>query len=598
MTSRSLSLTIGVLIMSVVTLASQQARDGGVVVKTGTAEISGTVVTGDTSPVPVRRATLTLTGDRSGVRLVAVADDTGTFAFTSLPPDRYSVQAEKGGYLSTRYGSRRPGGSGTPVVVAEGQRVAIVVTMIKGSVLTGTVLDELGQPLPAVTVTALRFAVSASTGERGPQAATMGSSAAFPSYFPDSFPGTATTDDRGVYRIYGLAPGDYVVSASVRLPRGGSPVTGTDVHQVSVADLQRAQQLLRGSGSAAPINSPNRGDGADTSRVDYAPVYHPAAIAAAEATVIRLGQAEERSSVDVQVRLVRTTRITGIAQGVDGTPVVGAQISLMDPAPGATGALRITRSDADGAFVIAGVNPGRYALRGHLYADAVFGVVEVEAAGRDVSTSMTLWPASKVSGRLVFDGVSKPPDAKTVLLLASPWVLGGSSFEMSPEGRFTVSRLPPGQYRLRLNGRPPAGWVLRSTVVNGVDVSDIPFEVKRGEDIDGAVITFTDRGAEISGRFFDAAGKPAAEFQLVVFSADRRFWVPQTRRTQQVRPDANGTFVARDLPAGDYLISAVTDLEDGQVNDPAFLATLAASSIRISLAEGDRKIQDIRVGGR
>ena len=86
---------------------------------------------------------------------------------------------------------------------------------------------------------------------------------------------------------------------------------------------------------------------------------------------------------------------------------------------------------------------------------------------------------------------------------------------------------------------------------------------------------------------------------LVVFSADRRFWVPRTRRTQQVRPDVNGLFVARDLPAGDYLISAVTDLEDGQWNDPAFLATLAANSpIKITLAEGDKKVQDIRVGGR
>jgi protocatechuate 3,4-dioxygenase beta subunit len=586
------------VVMSVVLFASPQGRDGGVVVQTGTAVISGTVQTGDTTASAARRVTLTLTGERSGVRLVAVSDDGGQFAFTGLPPDRYSVLAEKGGYLSMRYGSRRAGGSGTPVVVAEGQRVAIAMTMVKGSVLTGTVRDELGQPLPAVTVTALRFAVAPSTGERGPQDASMGSSAAFPSYFPDSFPGTATTDDRGMYRIYGLAPGDYVVSASVRPPRGGSPMTSTDVHQVSVADVQRAQLLLRASGSGMPVSSTPRGDRVDTARVDYAPVYHPAAIAAADATVITLGQSEERFAIDVQVRLVRTTRITGVALSMDGTPVVGAQISLMNPTPGETGAIRITRSDGDGAFVIAGVNPGRYPLRGHLNAAALFGVVEVEAAGRDVSTSLILAPASKVSGRFVFDGVSKPPDVKTFGLLAWPWVLGGSSLKREPDGRFTVSELPPGKYRLRVTGSS-AGWVLRSTMVNGVDASDIPFEVKQGENIEGAVITFTDRGAEVSGRFLDATGRPAPEYQLVVFSADRRYWVPQTRRTQQVRPDVSGVFVARDLPAGDYLISAVTDLEDGQWHDPAFLATLAASSpIRITLAEGDRKVQDIRVGGR
>jgi hypothetical protein len=84
-----------------------------------------------------------------------------------------------------------------------------------------------------------------------------------------------------------------------------------------------------------------------------------------------------------------------------------------------------------------------------------------------------------------------------------------------------------------------------------------------------------------------------------VFSADPRHHVPGTRRTQQVRPDVNGRFVARDLPAGDYFISTVTDIEVGQWNDPAFLAELAAASpIRISLAEGDRKVQDIRIVAR
>jgi hypothetical protein len=135
--------------------------------------------------------------------------------------------------------------------------------------------------------------------------------------------------------------------------------------------------------------------------------------------------------------------------------------------------------------------------------------------------------------------------------------------------------------------------------VNGVDASDVAFEVRPHEHVTGVVVTLTDRPAEISGTLQTADGKPAPEYVLVVCSADARFRVPRARRTQHVRPDINGRFIVRDLPAGDYLISAVTDLEDGQWNDPAFLEALAASSpIRISLAEGDRKIQDIRIGTR
>jgi hypothetical protein len=587
-------------ILSAALLASPQVRDAGVVVTTGTAQISGTVLSVDASPAPVRRATMMLTGDRSGVQLVAVTDDRGQFTFTSLPADRYTVSAAKGGYLPWRYGSKRFGGSGTPVVVAEGQRVAVAMTLLKGSVLTGTIRDELGVPLPNVTVTALRFAVSQSTGERGPQAATTGSSLAVANYAADAFPGTAATDDRGVYRIFGLAPGEYVVSASVR-PISSSTFVSTDIHQVSRADIQRAQQLLRGSGAGTVSATPG-GDGlVDTSRVDYAPVYHPAAIAAADATVITLGQAEERADVDVFVRLVPTARIAGTASRSDGTPVSGAQISVMEPRLSGEGdsgrAMRTTRSSADGTFAFAGINPGRYVVRGDLFLEGFSGATDVQVAGRDVSTSIVLAPGGAVSGRLVFDGTSTPPDVKTVRLTVWPPSFGGTGLEIAPDGRFTVSGVQPGQYTLRITGRPP-GWVLRSVMMSGVDASDIAFNLKSGENIGGVVVTLTDRGAEVSGRFLDPAGNPAPEYVLVVFSAERQFWVPRTRRTQQVRPDANGLFVARDLPAGDYFISAVTDLEDGQWNDPAFLAALAANApIKITLAEGDKKVQDIRVGG-
>jgi hypothetical protein len=134
-------------------------------------------------------------------------------------------------------------------------------------------------------------------------------------------------------------------------------------------------------------------------------------------------------------------------------------------------------------------------------------------------------------------------------------------------------------------------------MLNGADVSDVTFEIKSGENIDGIVITLTDRPTEISGVLQTAEGAPAPDYVLVVFSADPRFRVARSRRTQHVRPDINGRFIIRDLPAGDYLISAVTDLEDGQWNDPVFLKELAASApIKLSVAEGEKKVQDIRIG--
>jgi hypothetical protein len=330
-------------------------------------------------------------------------------------------------------------------------------------------------------------------------------------------------------------------------------------------------------------------------------VYHPAAISQADAATITLGPAEERAGIDVLLRMVPTATIRGTLTGPDGSPIYNAQVSVMDPeyGPGRVG--RATRSNADGEFVIAGVPPGRYQMQAAGYPDRLFGTADISLEGRDISVALTARPGMTISGRVVFDGTSRAPAPSNslVFLQRQTFATGSPVYEMSPDGTFKLSSIPPGRYRLVVNGRPPAGWILRSSMVNGVDGSDIAFDIKQNENIDNVVVTLTDRPAEISGVLQSAAGQPAPEYGLIVFSADARFHVARSRRTRFVRPDITGRFIVRDLPAGDYLITAVTDVEDGQWNDAAFLAELAQSSpIRISVAEGEKKVQDIRIGGR
>jgi hypothetical protein len=71
--------------------------------------------------------------------------------------------------------------------------------------------------------------------------------------------------------------------------------------------------------------------------------------------------------------------------------------------------------------------------------------------------------------------------------------------------------------------------------------------------------------------------------------------MPGARRIQATRPATDGRFSFRSLPAGDYRLVAVTDIETGQWFDPAFLRPLLGASIGITLAEGEQKIQDIRI---
>ncbi len=592
--------------------ASQQPRDAAGTVRTGTSEIAGTLVTDDTTASPVRRATITLTGaDLGTTRLMAVTDDSGGFAFTSLPAGRYSISASKGGYVPSTYGAKRPGGPGTTIVVGAGQRVvSLVIKLLKGSVLSGTVFDEGGRPAPDVTVSALQYAVSLQTGGRTLQSAPFGSS--------------QTTDDRGMYRIHGLAPGEYVVSATSSMRPNGDPRAAADIHQITDADIERAQQLLRESGGTPAVQAPVPGGSPRTpgSTVIYAPVYYPAAVAAADATTILLGPHEERSGVDVHLRMVPTARIEGVVSGPDGAPMPDVRIVMWDPGPLPEDilamVLRNATSDRQGKFVLSGVTPGRYtisacALPGEApraggagvpaAGPALWAETEVAVDGNDVTASLVLSPEVAVSGRMVFQGALAPPDPATVplMLMRNPLTtIGLARRRTSVDGTFTFPNVTPGTYRIAVNDRGSAlaGWLLKSVTVNGDDWLDVPFDIRPNENVEGVVVTFTDRHTEISGRMQDAAGKPAPDYFIVVFSADQRFWLPQSRRTQEVRPGADGQFIIRDLPAGDYLMSALADVEPGQWNDPAFLAALAAHwPIKITLGAGEKKVQDIRVGG-
>ncbi len=604
---RAATLGLAVLVGTVVALSGQQVRDVPRTALTGTAQIIGRVRTADQTPEPVRRASVVLTGDQLPERLVVVTDDAGAFEFKNLPADRYSLAVSKAGFVPANYGSKRPGGAGTPIVVLADQRARVEMNLIRGSVITGTVRDGLGRPLPAATVTVQRYAVSFDTGERMLQSVTTGSAGQMVDGFaPEAFPGTAVTDDRGAYRIYGLAAGEYVVSASTRPPISSS-LTSTDVYQITAADLQRAQQIVRsantgaaGDPSAGPPNI-SASSLSPSPRVDYVPVYHPAAIAREDAATIALGPSEERNGVDVLLRLVPTARVFGTVTAPDGSPLSGAQVSVMDPLASNTRVFRTTRSTEDGEFMRPSSPPGRYQVQASTYPAGFTGMTEIMVEGRDISAPFVLSPGVSVSGRIVFDGKTPAPVPTTgfVFLRRQPWALSNPAYEILPDGRFVISKVSPGSYRLALPGRPPAGWILRSAMVNGVDASDIPIDIKSGQNIDGVVVTLTDRPAEISGLLQTATGAPAPDYVLIVFSSDPRFWVPRTRRTQQVRPDLNGRFIARDLPAGDYLIAAVTDVEDGQWNDRQFLAALAASSpIAIALAEGEKRVQNIRIGGR
>ncbi len=570
----------------------------------GTAAISGTVMLDDASPRPVRRARVTLNSFDRTIGRTVITDDSGTFAFRGLPAGRYSLAATKEAHATVQYGARGYGRQGTPIVLADGQQLGkLVLKMTRGSVITGMLLDHDGQPFPGVSVRAMRYAFVGGERRLSP-----GGGA------------STTADDRGVYRIYGLAAGDYVVVATASGP--GMQAIG-DVALISDADVRRALAEAAQPAAAARATPGTTAPAADAGqnepqrRATYAAVFYPGTTVATQAATVTVGTAEERGGIDFQLQLVPTATVEGTVTAPEGLSVGGLTVSMMINSMTATlglfeGGFKTTRTRAGGRFSFPSVTPGQYTVvvRGNPSKTAassgsnLWATADVAVDGSDVSgLSLTLQPGLSVSGRVQFDGSTlQPPDRARIRIMASSAQgandvsVGVPPVQPDVSGHFTLTGLAPGRYRFTASlagNRPDTGWALRSSVLDNRDTLDSPIDLRQS--VEGVTITFTDHPTEISGLVRDERGQAAPEYSVIVFARDSAAWTPGTRRVLTVRPAADGRFTARGLPPGDYLIALALDPEPGQTTDPSFLQRLAASAVPITLAESGKKTQDLQV---
>jgi hypothetical protein len=571
------------------------------------AALSGVVQSADSSPQPIRRAVVTLTSGELALNISAISDDRGAFYFVNLAPGTYDVTASKAGYVTTALGARKPGQPGRRLAVAAGQRVSdLQLTLVRGAVVSGVLRDPSGGPAPNVNVTVIPATDGTGLGQYG--SATSGS---------------ILTDDRGVYRAYGLAPGTYIVAATPRMPGPGSAarfasrLSGPTIDSV----IRELQQRESGRATGAPPPAPP----ASGQPMTYAPVFYPGTPFIQDAERVRLAAGEVREGLDFALDFFAGVRLAGRIVMADASqlPRVNLTLTTVGPSLPSPSSLNAgLKQGADGSFEFVNVTPGRYVLTASATAGgvptnvggsvivvsrALWGRSEVVVNGSDVAgVTLTMRPAFTISGRVIFErGTVKPPADFTTIGVGLLQADGGgvsvsglprtSLAPVRTDGTFRIGNVWPAVYRIVTTVANVSGWWLKSAMVNNRDILDFPLDMGLlNGDLDGVVLTFSDRHSSLSGLLQSASGQPATDHAVIAFPTDRALW-GSSRRVRAQRPASDGRFTITDLPAGEYLIAVIADGDNAEWRQAALLEQAAADAIRVAVADGTAVRQDIRI---
>jgi hypothetical protein len=544
-------------------------RDGSApAVPTGTGRILGRVVAADTGS-PLRRAQVRISGTQPGLQATASTDQDGRYEFRNVPAASYTISVMRNGYVTLQFGQQRPFEPGRPLTLADAQVAEkIDFALPRGGVITGTVVDDLGEPLGGVRVQAQRYVYQPGGAKRLQAAGAIG------------IGGPPMTDDLGHFRVFGLMPGSYVLSAVPQLMGIGMPGPAT---------------TIVGSNS-------NADDG-------YATTYYPGTANVEEAQTITVGLGQEASG-SFALLSAKLSRISGVVHTSQGNPI-GRTMMVMLRTQSGIGSMGAAIQN-DGSFVFANVPPGEHfidvrptglaatTVAGAAPTPEEFASVPVTATGQDITgLVITTGPGATISGRLVFDGNAKPPQATTQPFRVMPGAADPSTPMMM--GTTPDSGVVDETGHFQIHGatgemifRPAVpGWTLKSVVLNGVDITDTPFEAKPAANITGLDVTVTDRSTNVSGAVKNAGGDPVTDYVVAIFPATAREGILGTRFTRTIRPDQQGRYQVRGLPPGDYVAVAVESLEQGGEWDPAFQQQMRPRGKSISLSDGQTATLDL-----
>jgi hypothetical protein len=406
------------------TAASQRPEVKKATPGAATGTIKGRVVSDDGRPL-TNASLIAQVNSNMGASKVTRSDAQGRFAFDELSPAVYTIFATAPGYVDPSIMTGLPSQWPRHLIGAQ-----VKITMLKGGVITGTITNSNGDPVIAVPVRA--------TLANGPSTSLMSFVGAG---------GASESDDRGVYRIFGLLPGQYIVSA------GGSQFS-----------------LISTNGFDLDV-----------------PTYYPSANRDT-AVPVSVSSGDTTTGIDIKYRGLEGRSISGVVLGTIPANASGGALSVLLSQAGTTSVLSVAipgYTDASRAFNFNGVADGEYDLMAQFLSGPneglLVGTKRVSLRGSDLTgIELKLAPLSSITGTVILDAIRPENNCdrrgselvETIIdaprdepkKSGSPAMIGmyaGFGGGMDNKGAFAIKNLDAGRYRLEIK-LPTESWYVRA----------------------------------------------------------------------------------------------------------------------------------------
>lgn len=506
--------------------------------------VKGQVVHASTGE-PLRKVNLVLQGSGRDGTYATRSDAGGRFEFLNVPPGRYRISGERVGFIRQNYSARGVSFSGTTITLSAGQTLDdILFKLTPQGVITGTIRDEDGDPVPGVSVQALQRRYVDGKRQLMPV-------------------GGGRSNDIGEYRLAQMKPGRYYLSASYSRRSFGF----------------RARQP-----EMAPDN--------------YVATFYPAATEATSAVPIEVGAGVQLRDIDIRLQKMRVVSVRGrVIDGRNSSPARDVAVMLSPRGAGFSYAARrasATRSNADGTFEIRGVPAGSYILsvnrsgrgRGRGRPDQS-GVARlpVEIGESDVEgLEVVIRDPLELSGvvRMEPDEQVSLRGMRLTLIPADGITSGRASARMEEDAGFRVLGLIPDNYRLSVYGLPE-GTYLKSARLGNQEVLESGVDLTAGVAPGPLQLLLSSRAAAVSGVVVDDDQQPAAGVTVTLVPDSDRW--SQTHLFKTAGTDQNGMFRLSGIAPGDYELYAWEQIESGAHQDPEFLEPFTDDGASISVEE-------------